>query len=92
MTIKPAKPAKPACSPQNPQPSSPIQLAELRSQGPRRVWWTCGQLAKRVGLSADTIARYCDDGTLICTRTPGGHRRIPNSVVEPFLRQFKPTG
>lgn len=54
------------------------------SDGP--VAWTTGQLARRVCLSQRTIERYCDDGVIACERTRGGHRRIPASAVEAFLR------
>ena len=38
----------------------------------------------RLGVSASTIKRWVDDGTLPSDRTAGGHRRIRREVVEAF--------
>jgi excisionase family DNA binding protein len=65
-------------------------MAELRPEPPRRRWWKPGELARRVGLSARTIERYCDQGVLPCTRTPKGHRLIAHDAVEAFVRGMRP--
>lgn len=53
---------------------------------PKRPFLTPGEAAKVLGVCVQTIARYCDDGTLASQRTPGGHRRIPRAAVESLLR------
>jgi len=40
--------------------------------------------ARELGLSAPTVVRLCEDGTLPCFLSPGGHRRIPCEAVEGF--------
>lgn len=37
---------------------------------------TTSEAAMLAGVHESTIKRWCDTGTLLCTQTPGGHRRI----------------
>lgn len=36
-----------------------------------------------------TVARWCDQGRLVCFRTPGGHRRIVRENLIEFLREHR---
>lgn len=44
-----------------------------------------GQVADLLGVSVDTVRRWCDDGTLATSRTAGGHRIVPGSEVVRYL-------
>lgn len=44
-----------------------------------------GQAAKAVGVSAATILRACEAGTIACFFTPGGHRRITLTEVRKYI-------
>lgn len=43
---------------------------------------TIGEVARRSGLSVDTIRRYCSQGKLPYVRTPGGQRRFRAEDVD----------
>lgn len=45
-----------------------------------------------LGVTVATLARYADDGTLPCVKTPGGHRRYRRSDVEALLAGAVPEG
>lgn len=45
------------------------------------------QVAASIGVSESSLKRWCDQGTLISERTPGGHRRIRIAEVVRFLRE-----
>jgi excisionase family DNA binding protein len=47
------------------------------------------QLAKAIGVSESSVKRWCDDGLINTTYTPGGHRRIEIDEVLQFLRNSK---
>ena len=34
------------------------------------------EVASMLAVSVSSIRRYCDEGQLTCTITPGGHRRV----------------
>lgn len=38
--------------------------------------------AEMYGVSADTVARWADEGVIPSFRTPGGHRRFRRSDIE----------
>jgi molybdopterin-binding protein len=44
-----------------------------------------GQVADLLGVSVDTVRRWCDDGTLATHRTPGGHRVVHGADLARFL-------
>ncbi len=47
--------------------------------------YSVGQVADLCGVSADTVRRLCDDGTLETRRTKGGHRAIPGPALARYL-------
>lgn len=46
---------------------------------------TPAEVAKQVGVTADTIKAWADNDKLPCWRTPGGHRRFRQSDIDAFL-------
>ena len=44
------------------------------------------QVAESLGVSESSLKRWCDNGELDVTRTPGGHRRLSLDAVIRFLR------
>jgi molybdopterin-binding protein len=55
-----------------------------------------GQVAELLGVSVDTVRRWCDEGRLATTRTGGGHRMIDGSALADYLREsdraYEPDG
>ena len=47
----------------------------------RRKYYTPSQLANLVNVSRQTVVKWINDGQLDAERTPGGHYRIPSSVI-----------
>ncbi|MEM8865590.1 MAG: B12-binding domain-containing protein [Planctomycetota bacterium] len=45
------------------------------------------QVAKSMGVSESSLKRWCDQGTIPYTKTPGGHRRLRVGDVVRFLRE-----
>lgn len=58
------------------------------------MWWATpvstayrpGQVADLLGVSVDTIRRWCDDGRLPTVRTDGGHRLVSGPGLAQYLR------
>ncbi|MGF1648806.1 MAG: molybdopterin-binding protein [Kineosporiaceae bacterium] len=48
--------------------------------------YRAGQVAEVLQVSVDTVRRWCDDGTLATTRTPGGHRVVSGAELARHLR------
>ena len=44
-----------------------------------------GQVADLLGVSVDTVRRWCDDGRLATTRSEGGHRLVPGAELARHL-------
>lgn len=49
-----------------------------------------GQVAELLGVSVDTVRRWCDEGRLTTTRTAGGHRVVPGHELARHLREGEP--
>jgi excisionase family DNA binding protein len=50
---------------------------------------TRADVARLLGVSANTVARWAREGRIPCHRTLGGHRRFPRVVIEDLVRQMK---
>ncbi len=48
---------------------------------------TTFQVARLLGVSADTVANWVDQGRIAAHRTPGGHRRVPREALVQFAHQ-----
>ena len=46
------------------------------------------QAAKFLGVSPPTVIKWANDGKIKSYRTPGGHRRILESVLKEFLASY----
>ncbi|MGH9081616.1 MAG: TOBE domain-containing protein [Acidimicrobiales bacterium] len=46
-----------------------------------------GQLAELLGVSTDTVRRWCDEGRLETGRSEGGHRMVDGASLVRFIRQ-----
>ncbi len=54
------------------------------------------QVAELLGVSVDTVRRWCDEGRLATTRSEGGHRLVPGADLARYLVEradaFEPDG
>jgi diguanylate cyclase (GGDEF)-like protein/excisionase family DNA binding protein len=55
-------------------------------------WLTVGQAARLLGVSAQTVRKWTDAGTLTTVRTQGGHRRYDRALVEQLVAGGRPAG
>ncbi len=46
-----------------------------------------GQLAELLGVSTDTVRRWCDEGRLETVRSEGGHRLVDGVSLAKFVRE-----
>ena len=44
-----------------------------------------GQVAELLGVSVDTVRRWCDEGRLKTTRSTGGHRLVSGKALARYL-------
>lgn len=44
-----------------------------------------GQIAELLGISTDTVRRWCDEGRLKTSRSEGGHRLVDGAELARFL-------
>jgi molybdopterin-binding protein len=49
-----------------------------------------GQVAELLGVSVDTVRRWCDEGRLRTTRSSGGHRLIDGEDLARHLSEAEP--
>ncbi|MGH9188111.1 MAG: TOBE domain-containing protein [Acidimicrobiales bacterium] len=50
-----------------------------------------GQVAELLGVSVDTVRRWCDAGRLTTRRSQGGQRLIDGAGLAKFVREVAPT-
>jgi molybdopterin-binding protein len=50
-----------------------------------------GKVAELLGVSVDTVRRWCDEGRLRTTRSTGGHRVIQGKELASYLREHAGT-
>ncbi|MGI8759281.1 MAG: TOBE domain-containing protein [Acidimicrobiales bacterium] len=55
------------------------------------VQYRPGQVAELLGVSVDTVRRFCDAGRLATQRSPGGQRLVDGADLARFLRDTSPT-
>ena len=48
--------------------------------------YTPTQVGELLGVSPDTVRRWCDEGRLKATRSSGGHRLVPGRELARYLR------
>ena len=51
------------------------------------VQYRPGQLAELLGVSADTVRRWCDEGRMETVRSEGGHRMVEGRELARFVRE-----
>lgn len=49
--------------------------------------YSSSQVAELLGVSADTVRRWCDEGRLKATRTTGGHRYVSGKELARHLTE-----
>lgn len=54
---------------------------------PAMAQYRPGQLADLLGVSTDTVRRWCDEGRLETTRSEGGHRMVDGTSLAKFVRE-----
>lgn len=67
------------------QPTGAGSASKARGKGKtylklKKKYYTPAEVAKRVGVSRQTIVKWIERGELEAETTPGGHHRIPASV------------
>ena len=77
--------------------AQPCSIASLAAATMAEVTtYRPGQVAELLGVSADTVRRWCDEGRLVTKRSAGGHRTIDGAALARYLRQteqaYEPDG
>ena len=49
------------------------------------AYYSPTQIADLVGVSADTVRRWCDEGKLKATKSAGGHRQVSGKELARYL-------
>jgi len=57
----------------------------------KRKSLTTGQVAEYLGVTNTTVIRWIDENKLKATRTPGGHRRVPQAHLDEFMKKYNLT-
>ena len=53
-----------------------------------RPWLTSGQVARRLHVTPETVARWANQDRLAHRRTPGGHRRYDPELIDQLTRDL----
>lgn len=59
---------------------------------PRELGWTSAQAAGYLGVSQETIRRWCNAGHLSHYRTPGGQLRFARAQLDTFAAALRREG
>jgi molybdopterin-binding protein len=57
---------------------------------PAMASYTPTQVGELLGVSPDTVRRWCDEGRLRASRSAGGHRVVPGRDLARYLREQSP--
>ena len=67
-------------------------MTEGEGTAARGRYLTRADVARRLGVSANTVSRWAREGKLPCQMTLGGHRRFDGAVVEAIRRRLRLEG
>jgi len=67
-------------------------VTEGEGTAARGRYLTRADVARRLGVSANTVSRWAREGKLPCQMTLGGHRRFDGAVVEAIRRRLRLEG
>jgi excisionase family DNA binding protein len=56
------------------------------------LFFSTGQVARQLGTTVAAVRAWCKNGVIAAETTPGGHRRVPASVVQRIKRDGLPYG
>lgn len=59
--------------------------ADQMPPAPDRDWLTLGVASRLLGVNADSLRRWADEGRVPCITTPGGHRRFARDTLDALL-------
>ena len=55
----------------------------------KEIYLSPQEAAELLHVTVQSIRRYCDNGTIPCVTTIGGHRRIKRSDLDVFIGKSK---
>jgi excisionase family DNA binding protein len=58
----------------------------------RDEYLTRSEVARLLGVSPNTVARWARSGMITCQMTLGGHRRFERRVIEDLRRKMRESG
>lgn len=61
----------------------------MAETGELRVFISRTEVARLLGVSANTVSRWAREGRLACQRTLGGHRRFERGMVEELRQRLR---
>jgi excisionase family DNA binding protein len=67
-------------------------VTEGEGTAARGRYLTRADVARRLGVSPNTVSRWAREGKLPCQMTLGGHRRFDGAVVEAIRRRLRLEG
>ena len=67
-------------------------MTEGEGTAARGRYLTRADVARRLGVTPNTVSRWAREGKLPCQMTLGGHRRFDGAVVEAIRRRLRLEG